>query len=177
MSKPTKVVCLWGGPGSGKSTTAAALFAMLKQKGVSCELVREYVKDWAWRQRKIDPLDQWYFLGKQLHKESSLYGKVDVLVTDSPWMIQPFYSNYYGKNAYILTAARQIWPHIREVHPTVSAVHYFVRRTKPYDTGGRYETEEQACALDEAIKTYMVAQGIKFETLTTDEILQLEGNK
>jgi len=48
----TRVINLLGGPGVGKSTAAAKLFAKYKDEGKSVELVREYVKDWAWEGRK-----------------------------------------------------------------------------------------------------------------------------
>src|SRR5512133_3821784 len=88
----TLVVNLWGGPGTGKSTTAAFLFALLKQKGYNAELVREYVKEWAWEKRQPGPLDQFYFFGKQSRRESLLYGKVDFIVTDCPVMLSAFYA-------------------------------------------------------------------------------------
>ena len=54
MSK-IKVVELWGGPGSGKSTTAAGLFARLKVEEPpaggpkrSVELVTEHAKEITW---------------------------------------------------------------------------------------------------------------------------------
>lgn len=42
----------------------------------NAELVREYVKDWAWEGRKINVNDQIYFLGKQVRRETMLYGKL-----------------------------------------------------------------------------------------------------
>lgn len=80
----TLVLNLFGGPGIGKSTSAAYIFYKLKSLGVNAELVREYVKDWAWDQRHINIWDQLYFLGKQIRRESMLYSKVDVIVTDAP---------------------------------------------------------------------------------------------
>ena len=91
MSK-TLVCNLHGGPGTGKSTTAAQVFASLKLKGVNAELVTEYAKGWAWQDRKIKPLDQFYLFGKQLHREYLLYDKVDVIVSDSPTAIAAFYA-------------------------------------------------------------------------------------
>lgn len=41
----TSVINLIGGPGSGKSTTAAGLFFRMKSMGVRCELVTEYAKE------------------------------------------------------------------------------------------------------------------------------------
>lgn len=42
---PTLVVNLFGGPGSGKSTGAAYVFARLKMLGYNAELVTEFAKD------------------------------------------------------------------------------------------------------------------------------------
>jgi adenylylsulfate kinase-like enzyme len=39
------VINLFGGPGTGKSTLAAALFTDLKMKGINAELVTEFAKD------------------------------------------------------------------------------------------------------------------------------------
>ncbi len=44
----TLVVNLLGGPGSGKSTTAADVFARLKWQDINCELVTEFAKDLVW---------------------------------------------------------------------------------------------------------------------------------
>ena len=43
--KKTLIVNLLAGSGAGKSTNAARLFAMLKDRGIETELVTEYVKD------------------------------------------------------------------------------------------------------------------------------------
>ena len=40
-----KVINLWGGPGCGKSTTAAGLFSIMKMRGHKVELVTEYAKE------------------------------------------------------------------------------------------------------------------------------------
>ena len=40
-----KVINLFAGPGTGKSTTAAGLFYKMKSKGYMVELVTEFAKD------------------------------------------------------------------------------------------------------------------------------------
>ena len=40
-----KVINLYGGPGSGKSTTAAGLFSLMKIEGQRVELVTEFARD------------------------------------------------------------------------------------------------------------------------------------
>lgn len=44
-NKKTVVISLIGGSGVGKSTTAAAVFAEMKNQKMDAELVREYVKE------------------------------------------------------------------------------------------------------------------------------------
>lgn len=76
LQNKTTIINLYGGPGAGKSTSAAFLYYLLKANGFNVELVREYVKDWAWEKRVITNYDQIYFLGKQVRRESLLYGIV-----------------------------------------------------------------------------------------------------
>jgi hypothetical protein len=65
-TKPNEsvVVNLYGGPGTGKSRTAALLFATMKQRGVNCELATEYAKDVVWEGRESLLSDQIYLFAK-----------------------------------------------------------------------------------------------------------------
>ena len=45
LGKNTLVVNLFGGPGTGKSTTMAHVFAELKWRGYDCEMSNEYAKE------------------------------------------------------------------------------------------------------------------------------------
>jgi nicotinamide riboside kinase len=143
----TLVVNLFGGPGVGKSTTAAWMFSELKNRKVNCELVREYVKDWAWEERKISPLNQLHFLGEQAYRESLLYGKVDIVVTDSPIILSPFYQQHYTDQDYLLQPAVSFMKHASSAYK-VDYLNVLLKRTKPYFAKGRYETEEQAKNID-----------------------------
>ena len=46
-------VNLFGGPGTGKSTTSAAVFSLLKMHGVNAELITEFAKDLTWEKRYV----------------------------------------------------------------------------------------------------------------------------
>ena len=48
------MVNFYAGPGSGKSTMAAAIFSRLKWKDVNCELVTEFAKDFRLRNQIRD---------------------------------------------------------------------------------------------------------------------------
>jgi tRNA uridine 5-carbamoylmethylation protein Kti12 len=136
----TTLINLWGGPGSGKSTTAADLFARMKLKGISCELVREYVKNWAWRGDKIGPWDDVYIFAKQLRLESCLYGKVEYIITDSPIEIGALYEQLYNPDSTfmqdVVLAARN-----RQIAAGIRIEDFLIRRNKAYVKEGRYQDE------------------------------------
>ena len=58
--KDTLIINLIGGPGSGKSTTAAGLFYKLKQMGIDCEMALEFAKDNVWEESLMTLNDQIY---------------------------------------------------------------------------------------------------------------------
>lgn len=80
----TKVIGLYGGPCSGKSTIAARLFSDLKLLGYNCELATEYAKDATWQQSYKVLENQIYVFAQQQHRLWRLRGNVDVIITDSP---------------------------------------------------------------------------------------------
>ena len=146
----TKVINLYGGCGVGKSTIAALFFARMKIAGANIELVREYVKSWAWAGRNVNPHDQLYLLGKQSAYESLLYGKVDYIVTDSPVLLAGAYAERScgGDGEYVTEAAKAFYKR-SEKEGGVEYVNFFVSREgKKYNPLGRYETEDQARNFD-----------------------------
>ncbi|MCL2621956.1 MAG: ATP-binding protein, partial [Firmicutes bacterium] len=98
--KDTLVVNLYGGPGAGKSTNAAALFVELKNRGINCELVREYAKDLVWEERSVEFYDQFTVLGKQVKRVNALIGKVDIIITDSPIILSCHYNTLHNKQCF-----------------------------------------------------------------------------
>lgn len=153
----TIVLNLYGGPGTGKSTSAAYIFSRLKQQGINAELVREYVKDWAWESRKIGDFDQIYLLGKQMRKETILYDKVDVIVTDSPLYLAAFYADKFAPKLIAeatLESVTRVVRHAQNIGHEY--IHYFLERTKTYNPAGRYQTEDEAKNLDADIMCFMV---------------------
>lgn len=140
-AQKTLVINLYGGPGTGKSTTAAALFALLKQRGANCELATEYAKDVVWEGRDYLLGDQIYIFAKQNRKLERLYGKVDIIVTDCPLL----FSYYYSGNEHLLALIQQEMSRARQMH-------VMLRRRKAYLADGRYQTEEEAKKIDTALR-------------------------
>lgn len=148
----TNIVNLYGGPGTGKSTSAAYLYYLLKNDNANVELVREYVKDWAWEKREISTYDQFYIFGKQIRKESLLFSKTDFIVTDSPVLQQVYYTRQYCRPELALGLEEAIVAfHLQAKADGHRHHHVFLQRTKPYIEHGRYQTEDQARQIDSGI--------------------------
>lgn len=145
----TVLINFFAGPGAGKSTLAAGLFHYLKYKGYSAELVTEYAKEWAWEGRSIFPLDQLKITTEQFAREARLYGKVDYIITDSPTRL----SKAYTQKEFVLPLVEALEEEKELLG--VRSIDIFVNRTKPYVQKGRFETEAQAVALDDYIKTLL----------------------
>lgn len=137
------VVNLYGGPGVGKSTTAAMVFSLLKQKGVNAEYVPEFAKDLTWHGRQETLKDQVYVLGKQHHKLFMLEDQVEVVVTDSPLLL----TLHYGKDHFDSLKELAL-----DLYMTYDNYDVFLVRTKPYNPKGRNQTEDEAKDIDVSIR-------------------------
>jgi hypothetical protein len=158
----TTLINLWCGPGAGKSTTAAAVFAEAKLAGKSIELVTEYVKTWAWRGTTINQaFDAPYITAKQLRRESALYGKVDFIVTDSPIGLGAVYEQAYPDPAQAGGhGAAMMWNlcqsiRARQLRAGIRIVDCLLQRCKPYVTAGRYEDEAKARRIDQICQEHL----------------------
>lgn len=156
----TVVINLYGGPGTGKSTTAALLFGALKSKGVNCELVTEYAKDIVWEGIEARLKDQIYVFAEQHHKIFRLIGKVDFVITDSPVLLSAVYGQ--GMSA----SFRDL---VLECATRAPSYHIFLNRIKDYNPAGRLQDEVGARKLDAQIKDMLFNFNIKHTTLDCDE--------
>lgn len=178
----TKIINLYGGPSVGKSTSAAYLYYLLKVKGANAELVREYVKDWVYENRKIGPYNQIYFLGKQVHKESLLYGKVQYIITDSPIMMSVYYAYLYCKKELadgVRCAAESFYDQAKL--DEYNHVHIILNRTHAYSADGRYQSEAEALQIDAGVRKLLNDLDIPYMECNSDEqslselLKQIEG--
>jgi hypothetical protein len=137
---------LFGGPGSGKSTTAAWLFSELKRRLVSVEHVNEYVKAWAYAKRPVDHYDQIYIMAKQMQYEYRfLKNGIKNIVTDSPVDLSIVYSPEHLKPAMRLLS--------QTYNQDFAYENIFIRRgDKPYVQEGRYQDKARALEVDQKIQ-------------------------
>jgi len=156
----TLILNLFGGPGSGKSTTAAGIFHELKLLGANCEMALEYAKDKVWEDSYPVLNNQIYVFGKQFHRIWRLVGKVDFVITDAPILNSILY--YRGENPYFPRM-------VAFEHSRLHNFNVFLERVKPFNPAGRVQNEEQAKALDVRIRGILDFLGEKYITLPADE--------
>lgn len=144
----TKIINLFGGPGSGKSTTAAGLFYLMKLHGKSVELVTEFAKRLVWENRTGTLKNQQaYVHAKQLHYLDNVVGKVDFIVTDSPTLL----SAIYAPKDYVPAFS----DFVRQQFALYDNLNVFVHRMKKYVPVGRTQTAEEAGRIDSEIHSYL----------------------
>ena len=158
-----KLCCvnLSGSPGSGKSTLASYCFAKLKMMGINCELVTEFAKDKVWEKNNEALSNQIYIFAKQYYRITRCVGKVDVIITDSPLFLSPF----YNKDPDIDEPLKEL---VAKIVAKYDNLNYFLRRVKKYNPVGRLQTEAESNEYGIHIKTMMKSFGIKFREIDGD---------
>lgn len=165
-----KVVNLFGGPGCGKSATAAGVYSSLKVRGINCELVREYAKELLYADRIKEMMSfQEVIYAEQHARIQHLEGKVDYVITDSPILLSAVYPDI-NRDLYNLN----LWPALHEFKTLVRAqflyydnINIWLERPENYETDGRLQTEKEARFVDDMIWTEL--EGRQITKLKTDE--------
>jgi hypothetical protein len=173
----TLIVNFYGGPGSGKSTSAARSFSELKDLGYNVELATEYAKDLTWQESFNVLRNQIYIFGKQQHRIWRLDGKVQIILTDSPLLNSTVYAEHETSDLFKSLVIEE-----SKKRPTINI---FLNRTKPYNPSGRTQSEEDAIELDKKIRDkvlevsefHLTVDGDKSSTKTIINFILEEYNK
>ena len=164
----TVLINLLGQPSSGKTSLAAKLFSYFKDKQINVEFSPEYVKSWAWENRRISPYDQYYIFGKEAHHQSMLFNKVDFIISDSPVMLTAFYHMYYNNKNSLKYACRDFYK-VAEERDKVKIMTYFLPRKKEYVQEGRFQTQEEADYLSYMLKNWLDSEKIPYKELICED--------
>jgi len=158
MNEKTLIISLFGGPGTGKSTLCANLFARMKMDGIDVEMAPEYVKEVVWEEsfKKIE--NQLYIFGKQHQRTHRLIDKVDVIITDSPLLNSIVY--YNGNNPYFTDL-------VLCEYNKMNNLAFYLERSFEYVQNGRTQTLENAKKVDQIYESLLSENNIDHTVLTS----------
>ena len=160
-------VGLFGGPGTGKSTMGALLYAHLKKDHVNVEFVQEYVKSWAYEKRVVSSFDQVYLLAKQIRMEDLvLRNGVDYVITDSPVGMSTCYAQNYGFKEW--KSLVEVAKAFEDKYPSLNI--FMDRGDMEYQSHGRYQTKQEAIEMDEIIMKHLKDSGRPFEVIDCRDV-------
>lgn len=156
-----RIINIFGGPGAGKSTTAAGLFHEMKKQRLEVELVTEYAKDMTWEGRSNVLSDQLYVLAKQNRRLHRLRNhEVDWVISDSPL----FLGLIYAQPGYF----ENFRPFLMEVFNSYDNINLLLSRDFEYNPVGRNQTADEAIEVDNTLKSLLDDNGVQYTSLTND---------
>jgi hypothetical protein len=129
--------------------------------GINCELVTEFAKDKVWEKNNEALSNQIYIFAKQYYRITRCAEQVDVIVTDSPLALSP----YYNKDLDIDKPLKEL---VLAISNKYDNVNYFLRRVKKYNPVGRLQTENESNEYSIRIKDMLKANNISFKEVDGD---------
>lgn len=154
---------LFGGPGTGKSTTAAGLFYKMKSRDYKVEYIQEYAKELTFGKDFTKLGDQVLILGEQHHRMHRLKDQVDFLIHDSPFVMG---LSYLVEDPHV---PKDIYADlITTMFKSYNNINIFLERNVDeltYQEYGRSQSLEQAIEKDAEIKKILNDNDIPFITV------------
>jgi len=166
-SMNTLVVNCYAGPGAGKTTCAWEVASQLKKEGINTEYVPEYPKELVW-EGKFDLLaNQEHIFEEQARRLERLRGKVEVVVTDSPILM----NHVYGENN-----SKAFTDAIDAEYKKYFNFNLFVQRGEGFQQEGRVQNLEESIQLDRKIKKMLREKNIFFGVYKHENVKYIADN-
>ncbi len=174
-----KHINLFGGPGTGKSTTAAGTFSGMKAGGYKVELIQEFAKELVYAENWTTLSDQFLVTATQHHRSFLLKGKVDYVIHDSPILLGVVYADFEP-----ITGA-YYEQFVVSLFKGFNSINIFLERdlvAHPYQTYGRSQSVDKAIEKDREILALLEKHSIDFIKVpmvdaisTVQEIIRKKG--
>ncbi|SRR6266581_4205712 len=165
----TKLINLFAGPSSGKTTIACGIFHWMKDKRLNIEYAPEYAKDIMWDSSYHLLDDQMSIFGKQHRRIYRLLNKVEYIITDSPLL----FSLVYGREAmkkYDDTWRDSFHRLVLDLHYQYENYNYFVERgDRKYIREGRTQDVDAAKEKDLQMHQMLNENKIHYKTIVSYE--------
>jgi len=157
-----RIINLFGGPNSGKSTTAALLYAQMKMRGYRVELAREYFKDLIYAGTE-NTVDQHDIFKEQLRRNLlPLKAGVDFVVTDSPALLSGLYGVFTG----IDPQREMISFHQKRVEPEFPSLNFFLeQKGLPFEKHDRIHNQKESGTIHALIRAELDKCGVSYEVI------------
>ncbi len=152
------VINLWGAPSSGKSTTAAGLFFLMKINKYKVEQITEFAKELVWDQHHTFFGDQVSIFAEQNHRLVRLEDhNLDFAITDSPLPLPAFYKD----PGYLKTFDGLVM----EQFNRYNNLNYLLKRTHSFEAIGRRHDENEAKEIEKSLELFMIEHGITYQVM------------
>jgi hypothetical protein len=151
------IVNVFGGPGGGKTTLGAMLFTELKMRGADVEMDMELARQMILMEH-LSALDcQPYLFGVALYKLVQTAKNTDVVIMDSPLLLNPIYDQ---QESPALRALAVEW------HERFRNLNVFVQRSRnsAHSMAGRVHDYHESLLLDERIRLFLEELGLPYIT-------------
>lgn len=177
-----KIINLFGGPGAGKTTLAAALFHSLKVLHLNAEIISEFPKDMIVEQNAQALDNQFYITANQGYRIWCAAKVYDYVIVDSPILLGAI----YNKNTNISTEFNSF---LLKYHNEFDNVNIFLKRAKNliHRMSGRVHDIDEAIKIDNEILDFLKENSLTFHTLSRKDpnivkkilkdILQIHNNE
>ena len=180
--KNTKIINLFGGPGSGKSTITSGLFYELKKRNISCDNPYEFPKQVAWEDNKSQITDQLYIFANQHRGIVRSYGKVDFIILDSPILLSLAYKDGYDKSYPASLYGESFDKMVFDVYNQYTNINFLLNRDdKKYQTDGRFQSQTESSMFHKRIKNILDDHDLTYFNMevngdTVDKIIKFITN-
>lgn len=164
------IVNLFGGPSCGKSTTASGVHHNMKLLHLDVMLVLEYAQELTLEENFHALGDQTRILGEQHGRIRRMDGKVDCVITDSPFIMGLVYGHDSTK-----PPPKSFETYVVDLFGQYDNMNFYIERGNgPYRRVGRYHTMEQALEKDKQILDLLEKHHIPFEMVKSDGTCMME---
>lgn len=164
--RQTFMINFIAGPGSGKSTISALVFAKLKLRGFVVEYVQEFAKTLVWTKNFETLNNQYYVSNKQYTLFKQMDRIVDFIVTDAPLANSLYYNRHFVDNTSNIEKTEKF---ILNCISEFNNVNIFLERGEfAYEQQGRMQNEEEAKEIDVILKHLLRHNNIPYISFSSD---------